>query len=124
MDCGKQVTVVEMTEMLAPDATFTHRLPLMERMDEYTTYYLKTRCIAVNDTGITVVGEDGEERFIEADTVLISAGMKSNKEEAESFRESAIDFIMIGDCIKPSNVEDAVRTGYEAALQIGSRIKL
>ena len=119
MDCGKKVVLVEMQDILASDATFTHRLPLMEHMDEYTTYYLKTRCIAIGDAGITVVEDGGEERIIEADTVLISVGMKSNKEEAEAFRESAIDFVMVGDCIKPTNVEDAVRTGYEAALQIG-----
>ncbi len=118
MDGNRKVTVVEMLDKLAPDASFTHRNPLLEHMDEHTTYLLKTKCVGISADGVQVVDADGVEQTIPADTVILSVGMRANTEAAEQFRDCALQFVMIGDCVAATNVEDAVRTGYEAALQI------
>ncbi len=118
MDCNRKVTVIEMLDKLAPDASFTHREPLIYRMDAYTTYLLSTKCIGITSDGVQIQDAEGKTSLIPADTVILSAGMRPNTAEAEKFRECALQYAMIGDCVTPTNVEDAVHGGYEAALQI------
>lgn len=118
MDCGREVTVVHRHGLLAKDASFTHREPLIYRMDAYTRYLLDHDCVSISDEGVLVRDKEGRERLLPADTVILCAGMAPNTAAAEAFRDSALQFFLLGDCIRPADVEEAVRGGYEAALQI------
>lgn len=50
--------------------------------------------------------------------MIIAVGMKARLDEAMSFATCAREWEQIGDCIAPSNVRNAVRTGYDAANRI------
>lgn len=55
-----------------------------------------------------------------ADTVLYALGMRSV--DCSALKEAAGDaqVYLIGDAIKPGNVDQCTRTGYIAALKIGA----
>ena len=118
MDKGKKVTIVEMQDVIAKDASFTHRVPLVEHLDEYTTYLTSTTCTKVTPDAVIVVDKDGNENSIPADTVIVAVGMKANTDEAESFLNSAVELYLVGDCIKPATVHEAVTSAYDISLQI------
>ena len=79
------------------------------------TTYVNTRCVKITDKGIYVVDEKNEERFIEADTVVISAGSKIDKAKREIFKDVAFDVINIGDCYKVGDLQNAIHTAWDAA---------
>ena len=56
--------------------------------------------------------------MLEADTIVLATGMRANVAERDRFLTSCATVIPIGDCLKATNVAEASRTGYFAALQI------
>jgi 2,4-dienoyl-CoA reductase-like NADH-dependent reductase (Old Yellow Enzyme family)/thioredoxin reductase len=117
---GKKATVVEMQTELAPDASTTHRGELLYELEKCENVYCLTsaRCTSITKNGIVYSSGSGKEQTIKAGSVIISVGMKSNKQEAESFRESAGSFYIIGDCAKVATVENAIKNAYYTTIHI------
>ena len=58
----------------------------------------------ISPEGVTYVDADGQEHLVEADSVVISAGMKAKTDEAMSYAEAKGCFYMLGDCKKVANL--------------------
>ena len=114
---GKNVTVIEMLDKAAPEATYLHWLALSKELEKNVTLELNTKCMRIADEGVYAV-KDGSEVFFPADTVLLATGVKPRKELVESFRGLAPDFSVIGDCFQPGTLLEAIHYGYYAALNI------
>lgn len=114
---GHDVVVVEMGDMLAPEAIFTermHTLKLMEE-DEHLTTHLCAKCTAIQPEGIIIQHKDGSTELIAADSVVLSAGFRSNHGLYEALKNCAPDVIEIGDCRQVGTIYAAVHGGYDAA---------
>lgn len=109
-----------MQDTLAPDANIIHRDSMMEVFEPNVPYKLETKCKEITEKGIVVENKDGEEELIEADTVIYAVGMKPRDEEAWDFKKAKgiTEFFVIGDCVRPTRVKDAVHHGYHAAMDI------
>ena len=55
------------------------------------------------------------EVLLEADSVVIAAGMKPRIDEAMSFGVNGIQTYLIGDCSKARSMQEAIREGYSIA---------
>ena len=62
--------------------------------------------------------QTGETRTVPADYVILAGGTKSRSAEAYQFQNSAPFFQMVGDCVKPKKIREAVSGGYWAAMEI------
>ncbi len=77
--------------------------------------------VIFNATAEKITGEglyyvqDGEEKLLEADTVIVATGQKPLDEEAFAFAPYAPEFQMIGDCSSVANIMTAVRNAYTIA---------
>lgn len=117
---GKFVTVVEMMENMAVDATESHRIALFAMMKKADiTCHTKMRCTGISPSGIQVVSADGAERLLEADTVVYAVGMKARMDAAlELCNAAPKQYFLVGDCINPRKVKQAVHEGFHAAMDI------
>ncbi len=115
---SKQVTILEMLEKAAPDAPYLHWLGLMKELEKSVNLETGVKCTRVTDEGVYAVDMRGEERFYPADTVLLAAGLKPRTELVESLRNCAQDFCVIGDCLQPATVMEAIHMGYFSAMDI------
>jgi 2,4-dienoyl-CoA reductase-like NADH-dependent reductase (Old Yellow Enzyme family)/thioredoxin reductase len=116
---GKTVTVVEMMDNLAVDATESHKIALMKKMEVEVKSYTGMKCTEITSKGIKVIAKDGAEKFIEADTVVYAVGMKAHSDKALKLCEAAPrQYFLIGDCVSPRKVKEAVHEGYHAAMDI------
>ncbi len=117
---GKNVTIVEMTDVIGDLVNWRHTVPLVMRMDATPTLEYKTglKCVEVTASGIKVVDKEGRQQSIEADTVVLAVGMRSNSETVDRLRDCVPDFYPIGDCVKPQRILEAMQGGYFAALDI------
>ena len=116
---GKKVTVVEMQSELAPDASTTGRNELLTEIEKEKNFITLTgaKCVSVTATSVTYE-KDGKQETITADSVVLSAGMKSKTQEADSFIGTAMDFAEIGDCVRARTVEYATKEAYYAAVNL------
>jgi len=115
---GKVVTILEMLEKGASDAPYLHWLGLMKELEKSVRLETRVKCTRITEKGVFAVKEEGEERFYEADTVLLAVGLKSRNELVESLRNCAPDFAVIGDCLQPATVMEAIHMGYFSAMNI------
>ena len=118
---GKQVTLLEMQDVLAPDGIYTERLHTLAYIDQdpHITVYTNTRCVEVLENGVVAVGPDAAEQFFPADHIILSAGMKSRIRQRDQFLGLAFDVIPVGDCASVGSISSATATAYNAALTIG-----
>lgn len=116
-EAGKTVSLVEMTDTLAAASCAIPRTAITKEIEKCVDAHTGSCCTRITKEGITYVDAAGE-HTIQADTVVLSAGMVPQKEQAEAFRMIAGEFFPIGDCVKANNVRTAVRTGYDSAIQL------
>jgi 2,4-dienoyl-CoA reductase-like NADH-dependent reductase (Old Yellow Enzyme family)/thioredoxin reductase len=118
---GKDVTVVEMLGEIARDANWIHRIALLQEVEKYARnlkVVTGTKGKAVTEEGLVCEGPDGKEVLYHADTVICAVGYKALTSVVEKLRGTAPEFYNIGDCVKPRKVFDAIRTGYDTAMDL------
>lgn len=115
---GKDVTILEMQSKLAPDAMRTYQEELEGQVHDHCSHVLGARVTAIRAQGVSYVDSQGAEHQVDADTVILAAGMRSLSAQAEEFRDSAPAFRRLGDCLKIGNISTAVRIAYDAAMTI------
>ncbi len=118
-DQGRTVTIIELSEKLASNGNMLYRINLMQHIDstEGITYMCRTKCVRITDHSIIVI-EGVDEKELEADTVVLSVGMKSNLKEAEKFFGIVPQTYYTGDCKKVATVLEAVNHAYFIALSL------
>jgi len=115
---GKDVTVVEMKDDWATDSYFMHKTAMsMQLKERDIKIIVNTKAKAVTPEGLVCDTSDGEVT-LEADSILLAAGMVSDRDVADSFDNTAPRVFKTGDCIKPGRVIEAVTLGYYRALDI------
>ena len=112
---GHKVTLLEMLDMLAPDAPPTHSYSMFrdawEKLPDFN-YVLQARCTGIGANRVTYTSADGAEHTIEAGSVVIAVGMKPSNDLALKFHDAADRFYMIGDCNVPGNIQKAMRSAF------------
>lgn len=72
----------------------------------------------VVDEGLMVTDKQGDRRLIEGDMVVFCTGMASRNELAQALRGKVAQLYIVGDCLEPRKIMEAVREGYEAGLKV------
>lgn len=63
--------------------------------------------------------ETGAEKLIPADTIILAAGMKSDKQARNAFYGTAYDVIFAGDCNgQEQSIHNATTSGFIAAYRM------
>ncbi len=117
---GRDVTVVDMLDMMAYETFGYYRNALLDEMDKRgIRQYLKAKVLEFKPDGIRLE-QDGEELTIAADTCIYSMGMAPNTDLVESIQAMAGDIPVevVGDSQKAGKVVDAIHGGYEAAYRV------
>ncbi len=118
---GKNVTVLEMQDRIAADATPIHFLSMFEAAWKAIPTFssiTSARVTGITKEGVSYTDKTGKESLIPADTIILSTGMRAKTEEALSFYDAADHFYMIGDCKAPATVLEAMRTAFSTASRI------
>ncbi|MCJ7495578.1 MAG: FAD-dependent oxidoreductase [Deltaproteobacteria bacterium] len=115
---GCRVIVVEMTERLAADMEGTTRALLLERIAlQKISSLLSTEVKDIRD-GKVLVSHDGNERWLEAGTIILALGSRANNEILQAWEGKVPQILPIGDCVKPRKAKEAIHEGFAAALQV------
>ncbi|NLW24585.1 MAG: FAD-dependent oxidoreductase [Clostridia bacterium] len=115
---GRDCTIIEMEHYIAPNAQLTERMSYLDWLEKKNVKTMvDTKCVEITDKGAYVETPEGK-KFIEADTVIIAVGTKPLEGERDKFIDTAFDVINVGDCLKASNIVNAIHTGFDAGLTL------
>ena len=115
---GKQVTLVEMRDTLAPDANVRHRPLLLKQVEAHVDARCGLRCVEVGEAGVVCEDAAGQRVELSAQTVICALGQRPCTNVADSLRNTAPFVRVIGDAGRVSTITNAVYEGYHAALDI------
>lgn len=115
---GKKVHLIEMHDVLAPDANVRHRPLLLQEVERYAEVHTGYRGIRVTEQGIICETADHQEVLVPGITIICALGQRSRTELTDSLRDSAPYVAVIGDAGKVSTITNAVYQGYHAALDL------
>ena len=117
---GKEVTIVEMQDELAPDASCTHRTELLLELDacKDLQYFTSARCTAITEQSVSYADKAGSEQTIAADTIIIAAGMRAKEQKVAALCALGGRIVPVGDCICVGTVEKAMHSAFYAASQL------
>lgn len=118
---GHQVTILEMQEELAPDCGRMHRLNLLHQIEvqENLTAATGHACSRIAADGVYAKAPDGNEAFFPADTVVMAAGMRPDRDEVERLRALVPECYVVGDAFRARQIGQATREGTDAVVTLG-----
>lgn len=115
---GKKVHLVEMRDILAPDANIRHRPILMQMIDKYVEVHTSYQGMNITAEGILCKNKEGEEVLIPGTSVVCAVGQRANRDGVNALLNAAPVIRQVGDCIRPSNITNAIYQGYHAGLDV------
>jgi len=118
-DRGKQVTVMrrgpEMATGVGPN---TRDFFLSRLLDKGVTLLREVKYRGVGSEGVAITTRDGEERTIEADTVVLAAGSVPDTTLYDAIKDKIAEVYRIGDCVEPRTIRDAISEGFRTGQKI------
>ncbi len=77
-----------------------------------------TKCQELTDRGLDIVTSGGKRITLPADTVVVAAGAKPDQELYQQVRGMVSELYLIGDCVEPRKIRDAIDEGFSTALEL------
>lgn len=119
---GRNVTILTSDVELLKINRVHYPEELMNITDtlENFSFALKATTTRISDGKVFYRDAEGNERSVQADSVVIHGGLKPKQEEAMKFSGSAeTAFFMIGDCTgRCGNIQKSIRSAYFMAYQV------
>jgi 2,4-dienoyl-CoA reductase (NADPH2) len=112
------VTVFEMLEKAGQDVGKSTRWILMNNLDRYGVRILTRSKVVSIKEGLVRYEKEGqvcEEKF---DTVILAAGSRPVQTLEKKVKNLDIPFSVIGDCVCPGKINDAIHSGFLSAISL------
>ena len=119
---GKKVTVIDMLprDQFGKDVNGIAKLALFQQLEECGTEFIgDVTLVSVEETGAWIMDRNWKKTFIPADSVVMAAGFRARKAEAEAFNGVAPDVFQIGDVVNGvGNIKIAVHGALDSVYRI------
>jgi NADH dehydrogenase FAD-containing subunit len=93
-----------------------NRMHLMQLLNDAGVDILTdTEVLDIMDDGITITNKSNRKDTMEVGTVIIATGMRPNNRLAEELEVQSPEVHIIGDCVEPRKVINAMWEGFRTA---------
>jgi NADPH-dependent 2,4-dienoyl-CoA reductase/sulfur reductase-like enzyme len=116
---GKIVTIARRGPNIAANMNPRARDNLLARLIKNgVTMLTGVRYEEVTDRGLVIANKEGQRQNIEADTVVLATGAIQNNKLATELERQGVTLHLIGDCVKPGKIIDAIKDGARVGREI------
>ena len=115
---GHECTIVEMKPEVAMECNSFYRGGLLPKINKAAKVLCNTAVKKITEKGVLVEDKDGNESFIEADTIICALGFKPKYDLVDNLSNLVDEYYIIGDCTKVGKVYDAMNQAYYAACRV------
>jgi len=115
---NKKVTLLEMLDKTAKDVGISNRWILRNNLQKGgVKTFTSTTVERISEKEVFAI-KNGQRLTLPADSVVLAAGSKPNKNLAEAIRKKIPEIYEIGDCVEPRKALQAIHEGWDVALKI------
>ncbi len=115
---SKRVTVFEMLPKVGQDVGKSVKWILFSNLEKYGVEIITgARVLSVEDGTVRFEREKKEES-VQVDNIVVAAGSSSIKKISNEIGKTGIPYSVIGDCVQPGKINDAIHGGFLAAVEI------
>jgi thioredoxin reductase len=94
------------------------RLPLLNRLEELeVAFWTKAEVKKIQHNEVTIQWKGSIDR-VGANTVIIAVGSDSNTKFLDQVKNRIAETYLIGDCVKPRRILEAIQEGFEIGTKI------
>lgn len=116
---GKKVKVVEVLSDIGLDMESKTRRYLLKSFDQLSVeVHTKTRVEEITTNGVKVTDCKGNRSLIAGDTVVLALGACPNRKVVEQLQGKVQGYWLIGDCVKPCKILEAIHDGARVGRKI------
>jgi 2,4-dienoyl-CoA reductase-like NADH-dependent reductase (Old Yellow Enzyme family)/thioredoxin reductase len=116
---GKKVAVVEMMGGLALDLENRSRVALLHLLKERrVSTFLNWRLEKIEEGRVLLSDRDRNRKELGTDSVILALGLRPNQDLVEPLRKNFAEVQVIGDCLEPRKIYQAVHEGAFAGRAI------
>lgn len=118
---GKKVTVIKMRPGIevAQDINTLNRAALLDELSKYGVTFLFDHTIkGFSAEGVVVTDKEGKQQTLKADTIVVALGAKSENKLAENLKGKVSELYVVGDCVSPRKIGEAMHEGFVAGWRI------
>lgn len=109
---GKKVTIVRRGSEIGTSYGMVLKPLVLKRISDKSIEMIPEIIYdRITDRGLVVI-KDEKEKLIEADTIVIAAGLKPERGLYNALKEKYPDLYMVGDCVEPGDILDAIHQAY------------
>jgi 2,4-dienoyl-CoA reductase (NADPH2) len=115
---GRKITILEVMEKMAGNVGISTRWSLLKKLELLgVTLRPQVRVTRIEEDSVIIQTETGTES-IPAGTVILATGAGPRNDLVRIGHDLGISVITLGDAKEPRKIGDAVREGFEAALDV------
>lgn len=116
---GRKVTLLEETSRVGKGLPLVRRFRVVDECRELGVNIITSVGeVAIGDRRVTYVNENGQQRSIGADTVIVAKGATADEVLADTLAQIGVPLHKVGDCTGVGYIEGAMRDAALAAQQI------
>ncbi|MCP4663292.1 MAG: FAD-dependent oxidoreductase, partial [bacterium] len=116
---GKKVTLLELDSEIARDLNPISRGALLRVLDEVGVRVVTGHELReIIPEGVIAVDPQGGRQRFRGDTVILALGVESRKDLARELADEAPEVHVIGDCVAPRKIGEAIHEGFGAGMKL------
>ncbi|MCP3952987.1 MAG: FAD-dependent oxidoreductase, partial [Desulfobacterales bacterium] len=115
---NSKVTVFEMLPRAGSDVGRSTRWVLFDNLKRYGVKVITGAKVTSIDQGAVTFEKDENEAQMDFDQVILASGSQPVQTISRQVESLKIPFSVVGDCIRPAKINDAIHGGFLAALEI------
>lgn len=116
---GKDVTVIEMRDVMAADLDFVRQALLLASLNKYGVKLLtNSKCVGIEENAVLIEKNGTTGKLNGVDTVVIAAGVRSYNPLEDAVKELGVPYYVIGDAEKPAKIINAIQSAAKVAREI------
>jgi len=116
---GKTVTIMRRGPSMAANLNPLARDNLLARLSKRGVAMLTgVKYEEITNKSLVITNKEGQRQNIEADTIVLATGAIQNTELATELKGQDIALHLIGDCVTPGKIIDAIRDGARVGREI------
>lgn len=118
-DKGKRVTVMRRGQEMASSVGPSLRAFFLERLERKgVTLLTGVKYEEATPEGLVITTRDGERRTITANAIVLAAGSVPDRRLYDEVKDKVPEIHLVGDCVEPRKIGDAILEGYRAGMEI------
>lgn len=118
VELGHHVTVVEMLPSIGADVGPSTRWSMISRLRKKMTIRTACTVVEIAEGGVVVEDDKGRREEIPAGTVVVAAGLKSERGLASELKTGYIPLYEIGSCTTPGQIAAAIADGFRVGCEL------